>query len=268
MSHAPPDATRVSSNERAPILLVEQVSKTYEDEAAHIRALQSVSLTVQSGEFVCLVGPSGSGKSTLLRIIAGLVHPDTGRVIFQGQPLSEPHTEIGFVFQSTNLMPWRTVLQNVLLPLEIQKKTISLADQVRASAMLDLVGLNDFHHAYPRQLSGGMNQRVVLARTLIHQPRLLLLDEPFGALDALTRERLNLEILRIQQGQQVTAIMVTHSIPEAVFLADRVIVLSERPGRVIADLPISLARPRTLTQTGEEAFGRLTLRVRECIGAV
>jgi NitT/TauT family transport system ATP-binding protein len=268
VSHTPSDATLAGKDDLAPLLLVERVSKTYEDEAANIHALQNVSLTVQSGEFVCLVGPSGSGKSTLLRIIAGLVHPDTGRVIFQGQPLKEPHTEIGFVFQSTNLMPWRTVLQNVLLPLEIQKKTISLADQMRAAAMLDLVGLNDFHHAYPRQLSGGMNQRVVLARTLIHQPRLLLLDEPFGALDALTRERLNLEILRIQQGQQVTAIMVTHSIPEAVFLADRVIVLSERPGRVIADLPIPLARPRTLAQTGEEIFGRLTLRVRECIGAV
>ncbi len=268
MSHPQPDATHIPNDNRAPILLVEQVSKTYEDQAAHIRALQSVSLTVQPGEFVCLVGPSGSGKSTLLRIIAGLVHPDAGRVIFQGQPLSEPQTEIGFVFQSTNLMPWRTVLQNVLLPLEIQKNTVSPADRARASAMLDLVGLSDFHHAYPRQLSGGMNQRVVLARTLIHQPRLLLLDEPFGALDALTRERLNLEILRIQQGQEVTAVMVTHSVSEAVFLADRVIVLSERPGRVVADLPIPLARPRTLAQTGEEIFGRLTLRVRDYIGAV
>ncbi len=252
----------------APLLVVERVTKSYEDETAHIRALYDVSFVVNAGEFVCLVGPSGSGKSTLLRIIAGLVQPDAGQVVFQGRPVHEPQAEIGFVFQSTNLMPWRTVLQNVLLPLEVQHGRIKEDEQARAGSLLDLVGLSGFHHFYPRQLSGGMSQRVVLARTLIHEPTLLLLDEPFGALDALTRERLNLELQRIQQAERVTALMVTHSIGEAVFLADRVIVLSERPGRIVAEVPVDLPRPRLLAYTGDEHFARLTLRVRERIGAV
>ncbi len=251
----------------APVLAVERVTKTYEDETAHIRALHDVSFAVRAGEFACLVGPSGSGKSTLLRIIAGLVRPDAGQVLFQGRAIHEPQTEIGFVFQSTNLMPWRTALQNVLLPLEVRQGKVGEAERARASSLLDLVGLSGFHHAYPRQLSGGMSQRVVLARTLIHEPKLLLLDEPFGALDALTRERLNLELQRIQQAERVTALMVTHSISEAVFLADRVIVLSERPGRIVAEVPIDLPRPRLLAYTGDEHFARLTLHVRQCIGA-
>ena len=249
----------------APVLRVEQVSKSYDAANARVRALTNVSFQAQAGDFVCLLGPSGSGKSTLLRIIAGLIRPDHGRVLFEGSTIEEPRREIGFVFQSTNLMPWRTVLDNVLLPLQLAGRT-GEAERRRAAEMLDLVGLHGFHHAFPRQLSGGMSQRVVLARTLIHEPRLLLLDEPFGALDALTRERLNLELLRVLHQHRRTAVMVTHSIPEAVFLADRVLVLSQRPGRLIADVPIALPRPRTLSQTGTELFARLTLEVRRTIG--
>ena len=260
------------AGEGEPLLVVERVTKSYaanggdSRDAARVRAVQKISFSVAAGEFVCLLGPSGSGKSTLLRIIAGLIAPDAGQVIFQGRPLSEPQEEIGFVFQSTNLMPWRTVIENVLLPLEIRNGSATEADRAQAIALLDLVGLNGFHHAYPRQLSGGMSQRVVLARTLIHRPALMLLDEPFGALDALTRDRLNLELLRIHQAQGTTTVMVTHSIPEAVFLADRVIVLSERPGRLIADVAIDLPRPRTMEQTGSEHFARLTMAVRRQIG--
>jgi NitT/TauT family transport system ATP-binding protein len=247
--------------DRAPVVAVEGVSKSFDEPSARVRALANVTFSAQRGEFVCLLGPSGSGKSTLLRIIAGLIRPDSGRVLFDGALLTEPQRDIGFVFQSTNLMPWRTVLQNVLLPLEIAGP-VGGGERSRAKALLNLVGLHEFHNAYPRQLSGGMSQRVVLARTLIHAPRLLLLDEPFGALDAITRERLNLELLRIHERDAQTSIMVTHSIPEAVLLADRVLVLSERPGRLIADIPIPLPRPRTIAQTGSEQFARLTLALR------
>ena len=250
---------------RPPVMLsVEGVSKSFDEPSARVRALANVSFIANRGEFVCLLGPSGSGKSTLLRVIAGLVLPDSGRILFDGTPLTEPRRDIGFVFQSTNLMPWRTVLENVLLPLEIAGP-VGEKERRRAVSLLDLVGLHGFHQAYPRQLSGGMSQRVVLARTLITSPRLLLLDEPFGALDAITRERLNLELLHIHQRDAHTSVMVTHSIPEAVLLADRVLVLSERPGRLIADIAIPLPRPRTLAQTGTEQFARLTLELREQI---
>ncbi|OUC06382.1 ABC transporter ATP-binding protein, partial [Litorilinea aerophila] len=230
--------------------------------------LQTVSLQVQPGEIVCLLGPSGSGKSTLLRIVGGLIRPDRGRVWFDGQPVQEPHPSMGFIFQSTNLMPWRTVLDNVLLPVEVQKGRVEARDREQAQELLALVGLDGFSHLYPRQLSGGMAQRVVLARTLLHGARLLLMDEPFGALDALTRERMNLELLRIHRLQAKTILMVTHSIAEAVFLADRVLVMSERPGRIVAQLPVDLPRPRTIDMMAGEAFGRLTLQVRRYIGEV
>lgn len=247
------------------IVSVERVTKTFDESNARVRALANVSFGVGEGEFVCLLGPSGSGKSTLLRIIAGLIPPDSGSAHFDGQRLTEPHAEIGFVFQRTNLMPWRTVLENVLLPVEVAGE-MDADERRRAMRLIDMVGLHGFYHAYPRQLSGGMAQRVVLARTLMQRPRLLLLDEPFGALDALTRERLNLELIRIHESAGSTALMVTHSIPEAVFLADRVLVLSERPGRLIADLPIPLSRPRHAAQMGSEHFARLTMSLREQIG--
>ncbi len=250
----------------AAILVVDTVSKAFVDGPEPLQALQPVSLSMATGEFVCLVGPSGSGKSTLLRIIGGLVTPDTGKIWFDGAPLQDPRPDIGFVFQKTNLMPWRTVLQNVLLPLEIQQKKVTEADRSRARDLLELMGLRGFEQAYPRQLSGGMNQRVVLARTLIHGPRLLLMDEPFGQLDALTRERLNLELLRLHSLQCKTILMVTHSISEAVFLADRVIVLSERPGRIVAQILVEFPRPREIALMSTAAFGQLTAEVRGVIG--
>jgi NitT/TauT family transport system ATP-binding protein len=222
---------------------------------------------VTAGEFVCLLGPSGSGKSTLLRIVGGLLAADSGHVTFQGRPLSEPQREIGFVFQSTNLMPWRTALDNVLLPQEVQQGLVDAAMRKAAMDLLALVGLQGFEHAYPQTLSGGMRQRVVLARTLLQRPQLLLMDEPFGALDALTRERLNLELLRIHQQERMTVLMVTHSIAEAVLLADRVLVMSERPGRLVADVAIPLPRPRQLEMTATAEFGRLTLAIRRWIGS-
>ena len=247
-------------------LVIDQVRKGFVAGNSQIRALAQITLTVQAGEFVCLLGPSGSGKSTLLRIIGGLLAADSGCVTLQGAPLREPHPDIGFVFQGANLMPWRSVLDNVLLPAEVQRSVVTETDRAYARDLLSLVGLHDFVDAYPKQLSGGMKQRVVLARTLFQRPKLLLMDEPFGALDALTRERLNLELLRIYEEHRMTVLMVTHSIPEAVFLADRVVVLSERPGRVVADVAIDLPRPRALDVMGEERFGRLTMAVRGAIG--
>jgi NitT/TauT family transport system ATP-binding protein len=258
-------STRDSSS-KEPVLALERVTKRFTSREGVLSVLEPISFAVQAGDFVCLVGPSGSGKSTLLRIAGGLLAPDSGAVSFQGRPLSGPHKEIGFVFQGGNLMPWRTVEQNVLLPVEVQQGRPDAAAREKAGRLLELVGLTGFAGAYPKHLSGGMQQRVVLARTLIQEPSLLLLDEPFGALDALTRERLNLELLRIHTLRQTTVVMVTHSIDEAVFLADRVLALSPRPGRLIGQVTIDLPRPRALAQLGSEHFGRLTTAVRSHIG--
>lgn len=251
--------------EQTPVFVVDGVAKHFADGPRPIQALQPISFQLHAGEIVCLVGPSGSGKSTLLRIMGGLLAPDSGALWFDGQPHHAPNTAIGFVFQKTNLMPWRTVLQNVLLPVEIQQGKVSEAERVRAIALLATMGLKEFEHAYPRQLSGGMNQRVVLARTLIQRPRLLLMDEPFGQLDALTRERLNLELLRLHAAERITVFMVTHSITEAVLLSDRVFVLSERPGKLIAQTPVPLSRPRDLALTSTPAFGAIAMQVRSLI---
>ncbi len=253
-------------SDSAPLFVADNISKKFADDHRPIQALLPVSFQVQPGEIVCLVGPSGSGKSSLLRIMGGLIPPDSGAMWFDGQPHRTPNTAIGFVFQKTNLMPWRTVLQNVLLPIEIQQGKVTEGDRAKAETMLATMGLREFELSYPRQLSGGMNQRVVLARTLIQQPRLLLMDEPFGQLDALTRERLNLELLRLQAAEHITVFMVTHSIPEAVLLSDRVFVLSERPGRLIAQVPVPLPRPRTLAMTSTPAFGEIAMQVRALIG--
>ena len=252
--------------ESAPLFVAEGISKRFVDGPRPIQALQPVRFHLADGEFVCLVGPSGSGKSTLLRIMGGLVPADAGAMWFAGAPHNTPNTQIGFVFQKTNLMPWRTVLQNTLLPIEIQQKKTTKSDQERAVALLDTMGLADFEHAYPHQLSGGMNQRVVLARALLQQPRLLLMDEPFGQLDALTRERLNLEFLRLFTERRFTVFMVTHSITEAVLLADRVFVLSERPGRLIAQIAVPLSRPRRLDMINTSRFGEMAMQVRAHIG--
>lgn len=245
-----------------PLLQVQQVSKSFSQNDGALHALETISFGVAAGEVVALVGPSGSGKSTLLRLIAGLTESDSGVIRLDGEPVAGPHPAVGMVFQRTNLMPWRTVLDNVLLPAEVARGRVKDEDRQRAVRLLKLVNLVGFEGAYPRQLSGGMAQRAVLARALFQSPRLLLLDEPFGALDALTRERMNVELLRLQEMAQQTIVTVTHSINEAVFLADRVIVLSDRPGRVVAEISIGLPRPRTLDLMGSEGFARLTGEVR------
>ncbi len=246
------------------ILEAIHLSKQYASRQGPLAAIEDVSFEVATGEFLCVVGPSGCGKTTLLRLLSGLLLPDQGQVRLRGQPLYGPCRDIGLVFQKANLMPWRTVFDNVLLPLQIQRMPPDEAEG-RAGQALELVGLREFAHSYPRELSGGMEQRVAIARALTHQPAILLLDEPFGALDALTRERLNLELLRVWEISRRTVVMVTHDIHEAVFLADRVLVLSQRPGRVAAVVPITLPRPRPSSLLYSEAFNALAYEVRQAI---
>jgi len=246
------------------ILEAIHLSKEYTTRHGSLSAIEDVSFEVAEGEFLCIVGPSGCGKTTLLRLLAGLELPDQGQVRLHGQPVVGPRQEIGFVFQKANLMPWRTVMDNVLLPLQIDHLPPAEAEG-RASQALELVGLTEFAANYPRELSGGMEQRVAIARALAHEPEILLLDEPFGALDALTRERLNQELLRVWGISRKTVVMVTHDIREAVFLAGRVLVLSQRPGRVAAIVPITLPHPRPLSIFYSEAFSALAYEVRQAI---
>lgn len=248
-----------------PALVVKGVNLTFPDGEEGLQVLEDISFFVQPEEFVCILGPSGSGKSTLLRILAGLLPPTGGEVFYDGLRLHGPRQEIGFVFQKANLMPWRTVLKNITLPLELQNIPGDEAHE-RARDLVYLVGLEGFEESLPRDLSGGMEQRVAIARALIHDPRILLLDEPFGALDALTRERMGSELLRIWQARRKTVIMVTHAIPEAVFLADRVLVLSPRPGKVRLDLPVELPRPRDEGIRYTPEFGKIAKRLRAAIG--
>lgn len=246
----------------SPVIEANGISMTFYDPGrADLLALDGMSVAVAEGEFLAIVGPSGCGKSTLLRLLSGLLRPIKGQVRFRDQPLTAPQREIGLVFQRANLMPWRTVLGNILLPLEVARLPQPvMAEQARA--LVALVGLDGFADAYPHQLSGGMQQRVALARALVHEPSVLLLDEPFGSLDALTRERMNAELLRIWARTRPTVVMVTHSISEATLLADRVLVMSPRPGRVRAAFPVPLPRPRQMALTSEPEFLRLTRAIR------
>jgi NitT/TauT family transport system ATP-binding protein len=246
------------------ILEISHVSKRYATRQGKLSAIEDISFEVAAGEFLCIVGPSGCGKTTLLRLLAGLVMPDEGQVRLHDQPVQGPMQQVGFVFQKANLMPWRTVVDNVMLPLQIQHMPSDEAER-RGLHALGLVGLNEFAHSYPRELSGGMEQRVAIARALAHDPEILLLDEPFGALDALTRERLNQELLHVWEISGTTIVMVTHDIREAVYLSDRVLVLSQRPGRVAAMVPVSLPRPRALSLFYSEAFSALAYEVRQSI---
>ena len=244
-----------------PILTVRELSAVFPDNNGGLRALDKVSFDVCPQEFVCVLGPSGSGKSTILRILAGLLPPTSGQVDFANR--QKPG--IGMVFQQANLMPWRSVLENITLPLELEGMG---AEPIREKAveMMDLVGLDGFDAYWPRDLSGGMAQRVAIARALIHDPDLLLLDEPFGSLDALTRERMWTELSRIWQMRQKTVVMVTHSISEALFLADRVLVLTQRPGKVKLELNVDLPRPRVDEMRYTPEFGKLARQLKEAIG--
>jgi len=246
------------------LVQVEQVGLTYSGPRGDLVALRGVTFAVEPEEFVCIVGPSGSGKTTLLRLLAGLRPPTTGRILFDGEPLVRPRRRIGVMFQKANLMPWRSVLDNILLPLELQGAERTEA-QNAALELLELVGLQGFAHEYPRVLSGGMEQRVAIARALVARPSLLLLDEPFGALDALTRERMGLELLRIWEARRKTVIMVTHSITEAVFLADRILVMSPRPGRIAAEVAVPLPRPRSAALLAGAELAQVAGQVRAAL---
>ena len=244
-----------------PILTVHHLSAVFPDNNGGLRALDDISFEVCPQEFVCVLGPSGSGKSTILRILAGLLPPTSGQVDFSGGQTPR----IGMVFQQANLMPWRRVLENLTLPLELEGMDSDIARN-KANEMMDLVGLDGFDSYWPRDLSGGMAQRVAIARALIHDPDLLLLDEPFGSLDALTRERMWTELSRIWQARQKTVLMVTHSISEALFLADRVLVLTQRPGKVKLTLKVDLPRPRNDEMRYTPEFGKLARQLKEAIG--
>ena len=249
-----------------PVLEGRGIRHRYSGSQGALLALDGVSLAVGQGEFVAIVGPSGCGKSTLLRILGGLLPPSEGEVRLDGGRLTSPRRQVAFVFQAVNLMPWRTVLQNVTLPLEVAGVSRAQAEQ-RAAGLVRLVGLTGCEGVYPRALSGGMAQRVALARALVAEPEVLLLDEPFGSLDALNREQMNLELLRIWGTRRVTAVMVTHDLQEAVFLADRVLVMSPRPGRIESEVAVDLPRPRTVDVMYTEFFGALSRRVREAVQA-
>jgi NitT/TauT family transport system ATP-binding protein len=227
-------------------------------------ALDGVSFALAPATFTCLVGPSGCGKSTLLRIVAGLLQPEEGVAKLDGTVISHPQRQVGIVFQAPSLLPWRTVEANLMLPLEISGVPRREQRQ-RAAKMLDRLGLSDFRKAYPAALSGGMAQRLSIGRALINNPSVLLLDEPFGALDALTREQVSAELLRLWAVDQKTVLMVTHSIQEAVLLADRVLVMSPRPGHIVADIPISLERPRELELITDPTFVRLEAEIRAAL---
>lgn len=229
-----------------------------------VTALQDVSLEIGRNEFITLVGPSGCGKSTLLRIVAGLILPTAGRASIGGAEISEPRSETGIVFQAPTLLPWASVLDNVLFPLRMMHRIDSNSTD-KAMALLKLVGLAGFEGKSPRELSGGMQQRVAICRALVHDPDILLMDEPFGALDALTREEMTMELLRIWSERPKTVLFVTHSITEAVVLADRVVVMSPRPGRIQEIIEIGLPRPRSFESEATPEFHEASQHIRQLI---
>jgi ABC-type nitrate/sulfonate/bicarbonate transport system ATPase subunit len=237
------------------------VSRSFHIDGAVLPVLDSVSFEVEQREIVAIVGPNGSGKSTLLRVIAGLLGPDSGSVELDGQAVAHADRRVGLVFQEPRLLPWRRAIENVSFPLEIAGVNRRERER-RAAEHLDLVGLKGFAAAYPHQLSGGMRQRLAIARALVRDPSVLLLDEPFSALDALTRERFNQELQALWTRTRTTIVLVTHSISEAVFLADRVLVLSPRPGHVLAEVPVPLPRPRSTAALDEAALSRTAAIVR------
>lgn len=241
-------------------LEINHLNLSFKSSDGYLEVLRDVSLHLGNQEFLCVLGPSGSGKTSLLRLIAGLIHPDSGSIHFHK---SDPR--LSLMFQQSNLMPWRTVYQNISLPLELQKVDLQNIN-TRVKELIKLVGLEGFEESWPAELSGGMAQRVALARAFISDPDLLLLDEPFGSLDALTRERMAGELLQLWQSRPRPVIMVTHSISESLLLSDRVVVLSARPGGVVLDMPVPLARPRQDELRYSADFQRLEKKLRKAIG--
>jgi len=245
----------------APIIAVQALSKVYPARTGAVHALEEIDFDVADREFVAIVGPSGCGKSTLLKILAGLIPASGGSAQLRGTPITGPRRDIGMVFQAPVLFPWRTVLGNVLLPVDVQGLGRERLHR-NALDLLRLVGLEGFENRYPWELSGGMQQRVAMVRALIHDPAMLLMDEPFGALDAMTREQMNLELQRIWLERRKTVVFITHSIPEAVFLADRVFVMTARPGRIAEAVGVTLPRPRSLDVMNTPEFGAYVRRIR------
>jgi len=246
-------------------ITIEHLQVNFENpQGEPLKALGPLSFEVEARAFVAILGPSGCGKSTLARVIAGLQPASKGTVRLDGHAVNEPSSQVGLMFQDANLMPWRTVVDNIALPLELAG-TSKANRYAQAQQLLPRLGLEGFADAHPGSLSGGMAQRVALGRVLIQKPDVLLLDEPFGALDALTREQISLDLLRVWLEERQTAIMITHDIDEAVLMADRIIVLSQRPGRIIEDMSITLARPRRLDMIYTDTFARYARRAREAI---
>ena len=256
---------RVVSDRRAggtPGIQLSGVSKTYRSRDGDVPSLRPLDFHINAGEFFVVVGPSGCGKSTLLKMISGLLPPSTGEIFVEGEAVTKPHGNVGIVFQNSLLLPWRNVLGNVMLPIDM-KRLPRHEYLPRAMALLKLVGLEGFEKKLPWQLSGGMQQRASICRALVHDPKIMLMDEPFGALDAMTRERMNVELMRIQRETGKTVLLITHSIPEAVFLADRVLVMTERPGAIAAIYEVPLPRPRSLDAMADPVFTELVQRIRK-----
>ncbi|MEU9472555.1 ABC transporter ATP-binding protein [Streptomyces avermitilis] len=246
---------------------VEGLHKIYRPRRSEpTHALSDIAFSVRRGEFISVVGPSGCGKTTMLKIFAGLIPKSVGTVRVAGRDVAGPLPEVGMVFQAATLLPWRTVLQNVMVPVEVRKLDARVYRE-RAERLLVMVGLDGFEGTYPHELSGGMQQRAGICRALVHDPAVLLMDEPFGALDAMTREYMNVELLRIRRESGQTVVFVTHSIPEAVFLSDRVVVLSPRPGRVAEIVDIELERPRALGAMASDRAGVYVERIRKHFNA-
>jgi NitT/TauT family transport system ATP-binding protein len=250
----------------APLIAVEDVLKVFRSGDKSIHALDQISFDVDEGSFVSIVGPSGCGKSTLLKIISGLLPSTSGTVRVNKKEVDEPLENVGMVFQSPVLLKWRSVLDNIMLPVEFAK--LDRTDYLgTARSLIQLVGLQGFEEMFPFELSGGMQQRVSLCRSLVTDPQILLMDEPFGALDAMTRDEMDLELVRIWEEKRKTVLFVTHNIQEAVFLSDYVVVMSVRPGRVLRQLSIDLGRPRTLEIMSSRRFGEYTLEIRAMLAS-
>ncbi len=259
---------RAASSEAARPVIIEgkTVSKTYRTRDGDVPSLRPIDFEIVDGEFVVVVGPSGCGKTTLLKMIAGLLPPSSGEIRIEGRAITKPHGDVGIVFQTSMLLPWRSVINNVMMPVEV-KNLPREKYRERAQSLLRMVGLEGFENKYPWQLSGGMQQRASICRALVHDPKIVLMDEPFGALDAMTRERMNVELQRIQRETRKTVLLITHSIPEAVFLADRILVMSERPGSIAAIYDVPLAKPRTLNMLADPVFVELSQTIRRHFNA-
>jgi len=267
----PTRQTQPTGNGRSPAgrtrpiaMAVEHATKYYKTQTGLVHALEDLSLEIAEGEFVCILGPSGCGKSTLLWAMSGLHDLTSGRILLNGTPVTGPRPEIGMIFQDANLLPWRNLEQNIRFPFEI-KKLNPKPYEARIRALLDEVGLTGFEKKYPRELSGGMQQRASIVRCLSFDPSVILMDEPFGALDAFTRDEMNLLIQKIWMETGKTIIFVTHNVTEAIFLADRVVVLTPRPGRLAHIFPIDLPRPRTIEQTFTPDFIKIVLEIKNTI---